>query len=74
MGQNFPRTVMPTNRFELLLQMIHFSQDDDNNKSDRLHHVKHLLDVMNDNFKKNYIPGQDLCIGFVSRTFGIPPI
>lgn len=62
MGQNFPRTVMSRNRFELLLQMIHFSQDDDNNQSDRLHRVKHLLDVMNDNFKRNYIPGQNICI------------
>lgn len=62
MGQHFPRTVMPRNRFELLLQMIHFSEDDDNNQSDRLHRIKHLLDVMNENFHRNYIPGQDICI------------
>ncbi|CAH2101095.1 unnamed protein product [Euphydryas editha] len=42
MGQHFPRTVMSRNRFELFLQMIHFSQDDDNNKSDRLHRIKQL--------------------------------
>lgn len=59
-GQHFPRTVMSRNRFELLLQMIHFSKDDDNNKSDRLHRVQHLLDTLNDNFKKNFIPGQDM--------------
>lgn len=62
MSQNFPRTVMSRNRFELLLQMIHFSQDDDNNKLDRLHRVKHLLDVLNNNFQKNYIPGEAICI------------
>ncbi|CAG4938111.1 unnamed protein product [Parnassius apollo] len=62
MGQNFPRTVMARNRFELLLQMLHFSQDDDANKADRLHRVKSLLDKLNHNFKSNYIPGQDICI------------
>lgn len=61
-GQHFPRAVMSRNRFELLLQMIHFSKDDDNNKSDRLHRVQHLLDTLNDNFKKNFIPGQDICV------------
>ncbi|GBP23589.1 PiggyBac transposable element-derived protein 4 [Eumeta japonica] len=61
-GQNFPRSVMSRNRFELLLQMIHFSQDDDSNKSDRLHRVQHLMDMLNVNFKNNFIPGQDICV------------
>ncbi|GBP44057.1 PiggyBac transposable element-derived protein 4 [Eumeta japonica] len=61
-GQNFPRSVMSRNRFELLLQMIHFSQEDDSNKSDRLHRVQHLLDMLNVNFKNNFIPGQDICV------------
>lgn len=61
-GQHFPRTIMSRNRFELLLQMLHFSQRDDENKDDRLHRIKKLLDAMNSNFKKNYVPGKDLCI------------
>lgn len=52
---------MPRNRFEILLKMLHFSQNDNANKSDRLHRIRHLLETMNDNFKK-HTPGEDLCI------------
>lgn len=62
MGQQFPRTIMSRNRFELLLSMLHFSQRDEENTTDRLHRVKELLEIMNENFKKNYTPGEDLCI------------
>lgn len=62
MGQNLPRTVMSRNRFEILLQMLHFSEQDEENKADRLHRVRNLLNVMNHNFKENYIPGEYLCI------------
>jgi hypothetical protein len=47
---------------KLLLQMIHFSRDDDNNRSDRFHRVQHLLDMLNANSKRNFIPGQDICV------------
>lgn len=53
---------MSRNRFEILLQMLHFSKNDDANKSDRLYRVRNLLDIMNENFKKHYTPGEDLCI------------
>lgn len=33
LGQNFPRTIMNRHRFELLLQMLHISQQDKENKS-----------------------------------------
>lgn len=62
MGQHFPRTVMSRNRFELLLSMLHFSQRDEENTADRLHRVRELLEVLNENFKKSYTPGEDLCI------------
>ncbi|CAK1584716.1 unnamed protein product [Parnassius mnemosyne] len=42
--------------------MLHFSQQDEATKSDHLHRVSKLLDKLNENFKKNYIPGEDLCI------------
>lgn len=61
-GHPFPRTIMSRNRFELLLQMVHFSQQDEANKSNRLHRVSKLIDKLNENFKKHYIPGEDLCI------------
>lgn len=34
--QAYPRTIMLRNRFELLLQMLHFSSEDELNKLDRL--------------------------------------
>lgn len=61
-GQQFPRTVMSRNRFEVLLSMLHFSQNDNENATDRLHRVRDLVEVMNDNFKNTYTPGEDLCI------------
>lgn len=61
-GQQFPRTIMSRNRLELLLRMLHFLQRDEENTTDRLHRVKDLLGVMNENFKKTYTPVQDLCI------------
>lgn len=61
-GHPFPATVMSRNRFELLLQMLHFYQLDDANKSDRLHRIRCLLDVMNTNFAKHYTPAEDIRI------------
>lgn len=61
-GQRFPPTVMSRNRFELLLQMLHFSQNDEVNTTDRLHRVRDLVETMNKNFKDTYTPGEDLCI------------
>lgn len=61
-GHPFARTVMSRNRFELLLQMLHFSEDDETNKLDRLHRVRNLLQMLNTNFQNNYTPTEDLCI------------
>lgn len=61
-GHPFPRTVMSRNRFELLLQMLHFSENDIDHKSDRLHRVRKLYDVMNNKFQENYLPAQEICI------------
>lgn len=62
LGQNFPRTIMSRNRFDLLLQMLHFSQQDEENKSNRLHRIEKLLEVVNRNFQKNYSPSEEICI------------
>lgn len=61
-GHRFAATIMSRNRFELLLQMLHFSQHDDAHKSDRLHRIRSLLYVMNTNFAKHYTPAEDICI------------
>lgn len=60
--QNFPRTIMSRNRFELLLQMLHFSQQDEENKSNRLYRIEKLLEIVNKNFQKNYTPSEEICI------------
>ncbi|XP_052745804.1 piggyBac transposable element-derived protein 4-like [Bicyclus anynana] len=61
-GHPFPRTIMSRNRFELILQMLHFSQNDETNKDDRLHRIRYLLQALNERFQMHYTPGQDLCI------------
>lgn len=58
----FPKTIMSRNRFELILQMLHFSVNDDQHKNDRLHRVRDLLDILNESFKNNYTPTEDICI------------
>lgn len=61
-GHPFPRTIMSRNRFEILLQMLHFSVNDEANKGDRLHRVRRLIDMLNNNYRNHYIPSEDLCI------------
>lgn len=53
---------MPRNRFELLLQMLHFSINDEANKADRLHRVRRLIDMLNNNYRTDYTTSEDLCI------------
>lgn len=62
LGHPYTRTVMSRNRFELLLQMLHFSRDDEANKSDRLHRIRNLLGMLNANYQEHYTPNEDLCI------------
>ncbi|XP_063828521.1 uncharacterized protein LOC135077920 [Ostrinia nubilalis] len=57
--QPFPRLVMSRNRFELLLQMLHFSADDITNSS---HCIENLVNALNVNFKKHFSPSDDLFI------------
>lgn len=61
-GHSHPRTVMPRNRFELLLQMFLFSINDEANKADRLHRVRRLIDMLNNNYRTDYTTSEDLCI------------
>lgn len=56
LGHPFPRTVMSRNRFELLLKMLHFSDKDYENKEDRLHQVRQLVNSLNENYKKKTVP------------------
>ncbi|CAK1596303.1 unnamed protein product [Parnassius mnemosyne] len=52
------RTVMPRNRFELLLKFIHFSDNTLADPSDRLYKLRDILDKFINNYKKTYTPGE----------------
>lgn len=58
----FPRTVMSRNRFEILLRMLHFSENDEENKTDRLHRVRKLMNDLNISFRQHFTANEDICI------------
>nr|CAI5844778.1 unnamed protein product [Callosobruchus analis] len=54
--------IMPRNRFQLLLRMWHFSNNEDCPEGDRLYKIKPLLDALVNNFQAIYTPGRTFCI------------
>lgn len=60
--QTFPSTVIPRNRFELLLRFIHFSNNEQNDPSNRLSKIIHIIDILNKSFKEYYNPNEILCV------------
>ncbi|KAH9645922.1 hypothetical protein HF086_011384 [Spodoptera exigua] len=61
-GQTFAASVMSRNRFELLLQKLHFTSNDTADVSDRIYKIRPLLDSLNKTFKNIYAPKEDICI------------
>lgn len=61
-AQSLPRTVMPRNRFEILLRMVHFSNNENQRPGDRLFKIRELVDTLNHNFETHYQPQENLCI------------
>lgn len=57
-----PRTIMPRNRFELLLRFVHFSNNEENDPKNRLSKVAPIINHLNSNFKKYYKPDEILCV------------
>lgn len=57
-----PRTIMPRNRFELLLRFIHFSNNEENDPKNRLSKVATIINHLNSNFKKYYKPDKIVCV------------
>lgn len=53
--QSFPRTVMSRNRFEILLRMVHFSNNENQRYGDRLFKRRELVDTLNLNFETYYL-------------------
>lgn len=58
----FPERIMSRDRFQTILQMLHFSVDDETNKTDPSHYTRKLLDALNSNFAKYFSPAEDLFI------------
>ncbi|CAB3237883.1 unnamed protein product [Arctia plantaginis] len=62
LGQTFPATVMSRNRFELLLQYLHFSDNLSVDRNDRIAKIRPLIDDLNATFQKYYSPKEDVCV------------
>lgn len=61
--QSFPRTVMSRNRFEILLRMLHFVDNEKIiNPNDLLCKLQTLTDILNKNFQEYYNPSETICI------------
>lgn len=61
-AQSFPRKIMSRDRFEILLKMLHFSNNELEVKSDRLSKVSYIIKALNQNFQKYYDPPETVCI------------
>lgn len=62
LGQTFPSTIMSRNRFEIILQYLHFSNNETANKSDRIFKMRPIIDMVNITFQKYYSPKEDICV------------
>lgn len=55
-------SIMSRNRFELLLRMVHFADNEENLNNDRLHKIQSLLDKILHNFQTAFEPSETVCI------------
>lgn len=53
---------MPRNRFELLLNMIHFSDNLNIDGTDKLYKISPLVKLLNQKFSKMYNPEENVCL------------
>jgi len=61
-AQSFSPSVMPRNRFELLLRMLHFVNNENANFEDRLYKIRPIIDKLKENYAKYYDPPEMVCI------------
>ena len=55
-------SVMPRDRFEVLMRMWHFANNEDTVPGDRLHKIRQVCDSILDRFQDVYHPGKELSI------------
>lgn len=53
---------MSRNHFELLLRMLHFSNNENVRKDDRLGKIRSLVDILNHTFAFHFTPDEYLCV------------
>ena len=58
----FPHKIMSRNRFEILLRMLHFCNNETADTTNRLYKIQPIIDDLNTNFKKYYHPTELICI------------
>lgn len=61
-AQSLPVSVLSRNRFELLLRMLHFCDNENENHDDRLYKIRVICGILNENFQKYYDPGEIVCV------------
>lgn len=54
-------SVMSRNRFQLLLRFVHFA-DNDLAEDDRLYKIKNLMNMMQERFDNEYVPGKFIAV------------
>ena len=60
--KNWVSTVMSRNRFELLLKLWHFTNNEECPEGDRLYKVEPFVDMIVQNFQNIYTPGEVFCV------------
>lgn len=60
--QNQVCKVMSRNRFELLMRMLHFADDNDRQPNDRLYKISAILSIITSSFQNAYVSGEHACI------------
>ncbi|XP_049878455.1 piggyBac transposable element-derived protein 2-like [Pectinophora gossypiella] len=53
---------MSRNRFELLLQNLHFVDNEKADTTDRIYKIRGLIDILNKSFRQYYFPKEDVCV------------
>lgn len=61
-GQQYAKNRMSRHRFELLLRMLHFSDNTQATSHDRLYKIRSLVDELNVNFRAHFTPDISLCV------------
>ena len=58
----FPSAVMSRNRFQALLAMVHFNNNETSDRSNRLGKINQLIDMLDKKFKAIFYTGKDFVI------------